>query len=122
MHELSIALSIVDRATEEVERHPGALVSAVHLRVGALSGVIKEALLFSWEIACQGSSVEGSRLVIEDVPVTILCARCQKETETHSLQAFSCSTCGQFSSEVIRGRELEVVALELEDVAEPAAV
>jgi hydrogenase nickel incorporation protein HypA/HybF len=122
MHELSIALSIVDSATEEIERHPGSVVSAVHLRVGALSGVVKEALLFSWEIACQDSSIEGARLIIEDGPATILCARCQKETETHSIQAFSCSTCGQFSSEVIGGRELEVVALELEDVAETAAV
>jgi hydrogenase nickel incorporation protein HypA/HybF len=122
MHELSIALSIVDSATEEIERHSGSVVSAVHLRVGALCGVVKEALLFSWEIACKDSSIEGARLIIEDVPVTILCARCQKETETHSIQAFSCSTCGQFSSEVIGGRELEVVALELEDVAETAAV
>ena len=122
MHELSIALSIVDSATEEVERRPGTIVSAVHLRVGALSGVVKEALLFSWDVACEDSSLEGARLIIEDVPVTIFCARCQVENEIRSIQALSCSTCGQLSSEVVRGKELEVVALELEDIAETAAV
>lgn len=122
MHELSIALSVVDRASEEIENHAGARVSGVHLRVGALAGVVNEALLFSWEIACQGTRIEGARLLIEEVPVTILCAGCQRETEAHSIQALSCSTCGQFSSEVIHGRELELVALELEDVTESVAV
>ena len=122
MHELSIALSIVDRASEEVERHPGARVSGVQLRIGALAGVVREALLFSWEVACQGTRVEGSRLIIEDVPVTIFCIGCQAEMGARSAQALCCSSCGHFSSEVIQGRELEVVALELEDVAERAAV
>lgn len=115
MHELSIALSIVDRAAEECERHPGVMLSAVHLRVGALCGVVKEALLFSWSIACEGTLVEGSRLIIEEVPVTVFCPKCQTETEAQSIQALCCTTCGQFSSEVIHGREFEVVALELDD-------
>ena len=38
MHELSIAMGIVDAAMEESQRR-GVQVSAVHLRLGALSGV-----------------------------------------------------------------------------------
>ena len=122
MHELSIALSIVDGASEEVGRHPDSQVHAVHLKVGALAGVVTEALLFSWDIACQGSLLEGARLVIEDVPVTVFCNQCQVETEACSIQSLCCSTCGYFSSQVIRGRELEVVALELDEIAETAVV
>ena len=44
MHELSIAMSIIELAQEESERR-GVHVSAVHLKLGALSGVVKEALL-----------------------------------------------------------------------------
>ena len=46
MHELSIAMSIVELAQEEGERR-GARVNAVHLKLGALSGVVKDCLLYT---------------------------------------------------------------------------
>lgn len=84
MHELSIAMSMIDMASEEVVRHGGGRVCALHLKLGRLSGVVHEALAFSYEIACQGTALEGSQLIVE-------------ETD---------------------GRELEVVALELEAAEE----
>src|SRR5579862_4129358 len=59
MHELSIAMGIVEAATEEAQKR-GVQVSAVHLRLGALSGVVKDALLFSYEVACQDTALQGS--------------------------------------------------------------
>ena len=50
MHELSIAMSIVEMAEEESERRGGGHIQAVHLRLGLLSGVVKEALLSSYEM------------------------------------------------------------------------
>lgn len=73
MHELSIALSIVDVATEEAERHGDVQVVAVHLRLGPLSGVVKEALLSSYELACEGTMLDGSRLLIEETVAAIFC-------------------------------------------------
>jgi hydrogenase nickel incorporation protein HypA/HybF len=58
--------SIVELATAEAERHTGARVEAVHLKLGALSGVVKDALLFSWDRACQDTTIAGCRLAIED--------------------------------------------------------
>jgi len=52
MHELSIAMSIVDLAQEEADRRGGVQIKAVHLRLGLLSGVVKDALLSSYEMAC----------------------------------------------------------------------
>ena len=51
MHELSIALSIVELAHEEAERRGGVRINAVHLKLGSLSGVVKEALLFSYDVS-----------------------------------------------------------------------
>ena len=61
MHELSIAMSIVDMASEEAERHGSPRVDAVHLRLGRLSGVVAEALLASYDLACEQTALEGSR-------------------------------------------------------------
>jgi hydrogenase nickel incorporation protein HypA/HybF len=113
MHELSIAMSIVDLAEEEAEQR-GARINAVHLKLGALSGVVKEALLSSYEMACFDTVLQGSRLVIEDVPVVVFCSNCKIERAPKSLQYFCCSVCGTPTSEIIHGKELKVVALEIQ--------
>jgi hydrogenase nickel incorporation protein HypA/HybF len=114
MHELSIAMSIVEMAEEEAEQR-GAQVSAVHLKLGALSGVVKGALLSSYEIACEGTGLEGSRLVIEEVPVVVYCSRCLAARTLASIQLFVCPECGHPASEVLEGRELQVFALEIQE-------
>ncbi|MEP6570017.1 MAG: hydrogenase maturation nickel metallochaperone HypA [Acidobacteriota bacterium] len=119
MHELSIALSMIEMATAEVERRGGAQVNALHLKLGPLSGVVKDALMFSYEVACQGTLLEGSQLVIEDVPVVIYCAECQAERELESIQRFCCPVCGELTADVVSGKELEFVAMEIEE-REPA--
>jgi len=114
MHELSIAMGIVDAALDESHRR-GVQVSAVHLRLGALSGVVKDALMFSYEVACQDTTLEGSQLIVEDVPVVVFCPRCQQKRELPSVQLFACPECGTPTMDVRHGKELEVFALETED-------
>lgn len=115
-------MGIVDAAAEEAQSR-GIQVRAVHLRLGALSGVVKEALLFSYEVACQDTPLQGSQLIVEDVPVIVFCERCQKELPLRSVQLFICPECGAPTMDVRQGKELEVFALEVqEDVAQAAEV
>jgi hydrogenase nickel incorporation protein HypA/HybF len=113
MHELSIAMSLVELASEEAARLGNVRVEALHLRLGPLSGVVKEALAFSFEIASAGTAVEGSRLEIEDVPVRVFCARCGEERTLESAQHFRCPVCGELTPDVRSGRELELTAMEV---------
>jgi hydrogenase nickel incorporation protein HypA/HybF len=114
MHELFIAMGIVEAAAEEAQRR-GVRVSAVHLRLGALSGVVKDALVFSYEVACEDTPLAGSKLIVEDVPVVILCSKCKDHKTLISLQSFTCPECGTPTMNIVRGKELEVFALEVED-------
>jgi len=113
MHELSIALSIVDGALEEAARHGAGQVQAVHLRLGRLSGIDKEALLFSYAIASENTPLAKSRLVIEEVDVVILCPSCRAERSVSSFPLLCCSECGSPGERVVRGNELEITALEV---------
>ncbi len=113
MHELSIAMSIIDVVSEEATRRK-ARVDAVHLKVGVLSGVVADALQFSYEMACQDTPLQGSRLVIEEVPIVVYCSRCQAERTLDSMQLFCCPACGTPSGDLRHGKELEVVALEIQ--------
>jgi hydrogenase nickel incorporation protein HypA/HybF len=118
MHELSIAMSIVEMAQEEAERHGQAQVLAVHLRLGLLSGVVKQALLSSYQMACESTLLEGSELLIEEITVEVFCPRCEMPRPVSSIQWFCCPECGTPTPTILRGKELEVVALELKEMNE----
>jgi hydrogenase nickel incorporation protein HypA/HybF len=115
MHELSVAMCIVEGAEEEAANRGCARVSAVYLRLGALSGVVKDALLSSYDLVCEGTRLEGSRLLIEELPVVIYCQRCAAPYPLPSIQQFCCPMCGAPAGDVVQGRELEVTALEIEE-------
>ena len=113
MHELSIALSIVDGVLEELHHRGATQASAVYLRVGRLSGVDKDALLFSYEVASQDTVLGRSNLVIEDVDITIFCPACGAERPIRSFPVLTCAACGAISNRVLQGHELEITAMEV---------
>jgi hydrogenase nickel incorporation protein HypA/HybF len=113
VHELSIALSIVDAVEAEAQRRGLGDIAAVHIRLGPLSGVISEALSSAWEMAREGSSLKNSRLVIQDVPIIMRCPKCQADRELPSAQWMCCPVCNTPATEVISGREMDIMALEV---------
>lgn len=115
MHELSIALSIVDECANVALSRGSIRVTSVYLKLGQLSGVVEEALRFSFGLACEGTALEGSRLLIEHVPVTVYCPGCEAERVLPSIQLFRCPICQRPTPEVVRGRELEISAIEIEE-------
>jgi hydrogenase nickel incorporation protein HypA/HybF len=114
MHELSIALSILDMAAEEAERRGNVRVLEIHLKLGPLSGVVKEALLSAYELARETTPLEEAVLVIEEVPVLVHCPTCRATRAVVSIQELCCAECGTPSPDVASGRELEVVAMKIQ--------
>jgi hydrogenase nickel incorporation protein HypA/HybF len=117
MHELSIAYSLVELASESARGAGATKVRSLHLRLGALSGVVRGALEFSYEIATAGTPLEGSKLIVTELPVRVYCASCEVEVELASVQRFRCPKCDTPSGDVRQGRELEVESIEI-DVTE----
>jgi hydrogenase nickel incorporation protein HypA/HybF len=65
MHELSVAMSLVDAICEELPQLGAVTVHSVRIRVGALSGVSMEALMFAFDVAADGTPIAGARLIVE---------------------------------------------------------
>jgi hydrogenase nickel incorporation protein HypA/HybF len=113
MHELSIAESLVEIACEKAHELGDVRVEALHVRLGPLSGVVKEALSFSFEVAAQGTPIEGARLAIVDMPLVAYCPQCDEERELESPQRRRCPVCDAETPELRGGEELELAALEV---------
>ena len=114
MHELSIALSILEVAEEEAGKHGNVRVLEVRLKLGWLSGVVKEALESAFQLAREGTPFAETRLVIEEVPILVNCATCLGERGVVSMQEMCCVECGTPCPDVVSGRDLEVVAMEIQ--------
>jgi hydrogenase nickel incorporation protein HypA/HybF len=113
MHELSIAMSILDAVAEQSQQRGGARITAVHVKVGPLSGVVADALQGAFDMARLETNFADCNLVIEQTPVLVHCPRCDADHEVKSIQKLACSVCGTLTAHVVGGRELEVCAMEI---------
>ena len=111
MHELSIAESVVRIASRQAD---GRRVTKVQMKVGYLRQVVPYALTFSFGLLAEGTPVEGAELEMEQIPAEGRCRRCGVESR---LCAFplQCEECGGFDLEILKGEELMVESLELEE-------
>jgi hydrogenase nickel incorporation protein HypA/HybF len=116
MHELSLVTSIVESVSETLNAYPGARVLEVRLRVGALAAVVEDSLQFCYGIASAGTALEGSRLVVKLLPVVMHCAPCGQDVTLEGVQSFRCPQCGALSIDLRQGRELEIEAIEIDEV------
>ena len=115
MHELALADSVVRIARAHAG---GRRVTRVELKVGHLRQVVPSALEFAFGLVAEGTEVEGAELAMEVVPVAGRCHACGAEGPFPQLP-FECAACGSFDVELLRGEELLVDALEIE---EPVAI
>lgn len=112
MHEFGIAESLLKTALETAAQHGASKVEQVSLRIGALAGVVDEALTFAFEALADGTPAQGARLLIEAVPVACYCPTCAREFEAPRF-SYRCPHCQALSREVRRGRELQLVSIEV---------
>jgi hydrogenase nickel incorporation protein HypA/HybF len=113
LHEITVALSLLESIESTAAEQGIERVNAVHVRVGALSGIVRDALLFSWDVATARTIAEGSQLLVEEVPLVVFCERCEAERAPHSGTGLLCPACGTPSPHILRGREMQLVSMEV---------
>jgi hydrogenase nickel incorporation protein HypA/HybF len=111
MHELSIADALLRIALRHAD---GRRIESVEAKVGHLRQVVPDALAFAWTLVSEGTEAEGAELMIEEVPAAGVCG-CGRESEWDAFP-LACTACGSLDVEILRGEELLVDALTLEEV------
>lgn len=112
MHELGITQNIVAIASEHAK---GASVKRVTLEIGQLSAIMPDAIRFCFDICSQGTVLEGATLEIVEIPGVGKCRQCG--TETFIEQPFGiCASCGSVELDIIRGQELTIKEMEVEQI------
>ena len=113
MHEMGIAQQLVEIALDAIPKEiKDPRVAILHLRIGRLASVVEHSLAFCLEIITKDTPLENVKLMIESVPVRIRCKVCQNQWEQES-PLFQCPQCPNGEVELISGREIDIISMEL---------
>ncbi|HVP37220.1 MAG TPA: hydrogenase maturation nickel metallochaperone HypA [Terriglobales bacterium] len=114
MHELSLAQGIIQVIEEELGKSKEkGIVRKINLRVGKLSFVEPEALVFSFEFCSKKTQCENAKLVIEKVPLNCKCQDCGKGFSPEEA-VFICPDCNSSRIKIISGEEFCIDSFEIE--------
>lgn len=111
MHELSIALSVLDIVRDACREHRLERVSAVRVRIGGATAIAADALRFAFDCSKAGTPAAAATLEIEEVPIGGVCDACGDFT-VDERYVLACPRCGGGSFRITQGDELQVVDLE----------
>ena len=113
MHELSLMDSALHIAADQAQSAGATRILSMTLRVGALSCVVPDSLRFAFEVLREGTLASTAELLIVETPVRALCTGCVVEFETTGPVAL-CPNCGAATSNIVSGREMDLVSMEVE--------
>jgi hydrogenase nickel incorporation protein HypA/HybF len=108
VHELAITEGLVAAVTE---RLPGQRVMCVRLEIGALSGVVADAVRFCFDVVTEGTDLEGATLEIALPPAVCHCQICDDDFAPDS--PFALCPCGSAEVTVLAGQDLKITSVQV---------
>lgn len=108
MHEMSIVVGVVDAA---VEHAGGGRVTRLVLEIGKLSTVLPDAVRFCFDLATEGTDVEGATLEILEVPGEARCRSCNGTVVLE--RPLGRCACGATDLEWVSGMGVKIVRMEV---------
>jgi hydrogenase nickel incorporation protein HypA/HybF len=113
MHELSIAISIVDLVIDQAARASADRVTEVELDIGTHSGIEYESLTFALGVATRETMLEETLFRINRVEPVAECPACKHLYTPEGIFSY-CPECKEQGVRIIRGTELQIKSLLVE--------
>jgi len=114
MHELGIATSILESVQSAARRNPGVRITKVGVKIGELAGVDIDALQFGFECLVKDTDWAVLQLAVESIPRVQRCPKCGNEFRMTDYDP-RCPQCGEFATQCIRGEELDIAYMEVDE-------
>lgn len=110
MHELSIVMSIIDIAEEQLKQACASSIDEIEIDIGELSTVEMNAFDFAWSQGVKQTILERTAKKINRIQGKATCADCNAVFPVEQLYD-PCPICGRHFINVIEGKELRIKSL-----------
>lgn len=105
MHEMSIAVELIDQILAAAASHGLQKVEEVVLETGVLRQIVSEVMQTAFSAVAKGTIAEGAELHIVEVPARARCRQCDREFEPQA-DNFSCPLCLVADVHVVQGEDI----------------
>jgi hydrogenase nickel incorporation protein HypA/HybF len=113
MHEMSIALNILNIAVESAAKEKATQINQIEIAVGRLSGVLVDSLEFCFDVAKRDTIAHQAELKIIDIAGKGECLSCETEINIESLFA-PCPSCAGINIDIMQGKELSIKSINVD--------
>ncbi len=115
MHEVSIALGMVDELKRIAHENNALKVTSLNLKVGRKSGIVIDSLKFAFDaVKLEHPLLSSTEILIEEIPLKYECSSCGKVFNTDDIFFPSCPGCKAFTLKLLSGEEMDIASMELE--------
>ncbi len=114
---MSIATSLLNIIRQEMDKHGATKLISVKVVFGKLSNIVADSLDFAFEVLTKDTVLEGAKLEIEELPLTMRCCKCETEFSPELANAMfaPCPECGEeFGHTLLTGKELYLENIQAE--------
>lgn len=119
MHEFAITQQVLEIALDAAAAHSrdggAGRLAAIHVAIGALTGISEESMRFYFDVLAQNSAAGGVTLIVERRDAVAHCRACGWSAAVAPPLDPACPRCGAWGIEVEGGRDLVVERVELVD-------
>jgi len=110
MHEMSLAVALMDEITAIAAQHQVEKVQEVELHIGVLKQVIPEVMQEAFRAASAGTQADGAHLKMVAIEAQAACRTCRNIFSPAS-DNFLCPACGQGLIDILQGEEFILQSL-----------
>ncbi len=113
MHEMSIAINIIDIALKAAKQEEAQRINSIQVEIGALAGVIPEALTFCFSEAQKNTMAARAQIDFVLTPAKAFCAACNHRFPAFE-RAVPCPVCGDMVVQMSGGTALKVTKINID--------
>ncbi len=111
MHEMSIAVQIIDHAVQVAGQNNATRIDEVEVQVGVMRQVVPEALEFAFSVAAEGTLAEWARLRLIEEKATAVCNACRHTFVPDVEWSFLCPQCQRADARIVAGNDIILKSL-----------
>ena len=113
MHEMSIALNIIDLAIDQARKAEAEKINEIELDIGTMSGIEVDALNFAMEIAVKDTMLENALIKVNRIEAVSECQECGHVFDSEGFIS-QCPKCREMNTTIIKGREMQLKSILVE--------
>jgi len=115
VHEVSIALGMVEELSRIARENNATKITLVTLKVGKMSGIVIDSLTFAFDaIKLEHPLLSSAKIMINEVPMIYQCNDCGNNFETDDIYFPSCTKCTSYNLKRVSGEEQHIESVEVE--------